>query len=392
MKPRGTALALILTLALIVTIDCAPVAQAQTFGVLYEFTGGVDGGNPYASTLVQDAAGNLYGTTQYGGDLSCTGGLAPGCGTAFKLSSGIETVLHTFTGAPDGETPLPGLIRDKAGNLYGTTSEGGAGPNGTIFKITTSGNESVIHSFTGSPDGDSPFAVLIQDPAGNFYGTTSAGGSFGFGCVFKLSKRGKETVLYSFTGGSDGSTPFSGLILDSAGNLYGTTYFGGGSQGHGVVFKLDPSGTETVLHTFTANRDGAHPYAGLTSDGQGNLYGTTYFGGKSGFGTIFKIDTTGKETVLHSFAGPEGVNPYFGSLVIDDNGNLFGAASGGGLSHSGTIFELSSGHKLTVLHTFVGTDGANPLGGLLRDSHGNLYGTTYLGGSFDAGLAFILVP
>jgi uncharacterized repeat protein (TIGR03803 family) len=341
-------------------IEFPPTAQAQVFGVLYEFTGGADGGNPYASSLVQDSAGNLYGTTEYGGILSCQGGLAPGCGTVFKLDSGSETVLHSFAGSPDGQFPLPGLIRDKAGNLYGTTFAGGTGPgpNGTVFKITSSGSESVLYSFTGAPNVDSPFSVLIRDSAGNLYGTSRSGGAFGLGSVFKLTTRGKETVLHSFTGGPDGATPFAGLILDSAGNLYGTTYDGGSSASRGIVFKLDPSGTVTVLHTFKASGDGAHPYAGLTRDSQGNLYGTTYFGGKSGFGTIFKIDSTGKETVLHSFSGPEGASPYFGSLVIDENSNIFGAASTGGASNVGTVFKRSPGGKLTVLHTFSGADGA----------------------------------
>jgi len=344
--------------------------------------------------LVQGVDGNLYGTTEYGGDLTCIGGLSPGCGTVFELRGATETVLHSFSGSADGEFPLPGLIRDGAGNLYGTTLAGGtgSGSNGTVFVVTQIGREAVLHNFAGSPDGGNPFAVLIRDSAGAFYGTTRSGGAFGFGSVFKVNLSGKETVLYSFTGGSDGATPFAGLILDSAGNLYGTTYAGGSSAGHGVVFKLDASGTESVLHTFTAPTDGANPYAGLVRDNRGNLYGTTYFGGASGFGTIFKIDSTGKEAVLHSFAGPEGANPYFGSLVIDNNGNLFGAASTGGASNIGTLFRLSPAGTLTVMHTFGGADGANPLGGLLRDAHGNLYGTTYQGGALGAGAVFKFVP
>ncbi len=389
----ATVMSTVFTLAMM--IESPPAVQAQSFGVLYHFTGGADGANPYASALVRDSVGNLYGTTEYGGDLSCTGGLSPGCGTVFKLNGGSETVLHSFAGSPDGAFPLPGLIHDSAGNLYGTTFEGGtgSGSSGTIFRVTATGNDAVLYSFTGSPDGDSPFSVLTRDSFGNFYGTTRSGGAFGFGSVFKLSKRGKETVLYSFSGGPDGGTPFGGLILDSAGTLYGTTYAGGASAGHGVVFKLDEGGTETVLHTFTASTDGANPYAGLTRDNQGNLYGTTYFGGKLGFGTIFKIDTAGKETVLHSFAGPEGANPYFGSLVIDGKGNVFGTASTGGASNLGTVFALNLiSRKLRVLHTFDGADGASPLGGLLRDTHGRLYGTTYQGGTFGAGVVFILAP
>lgn len=369
-----------------------PVAtSAQTFRVIYKFKGGADGGNPYASTLVLDSVGTLYGTTQYGGDLTCTGGLSPGCGTIFKLDSGIETVLHSFNDSPDGRSPLPGLVSDGAGNFYGTTSEGGAFGFGTVFKVDMSGHETVLHSFTGTGgDGAAPYAGLVGDTAGHFYGTTSFGGAFGFGTVFKVSISGEETVLYSFRGGLDGATPFAGLILDSAGNLYGTTYWGGSSAG-GVVFKLDPVGNETVLHTFGARKDGAHPYAGLALDGEGAFYGTTYFGGKFGFGTIFKIDTASQYKKLHSFSGPEGANPYFGSLVID-NGSLFGAASTGGTSNVGTVFVLKPGGTLKVLHTFSGVDGANPLGGLVRNTRGALYGTTYQGGRFGAGVVFKIVP
>jgi uncharacterized repeat protein (TIGR03803 family) len=392
MKPRILAVAMLLVAGAV--IGFAPAVQAQGFDTVHEFTGGADGGNPYASTLVRDSAGNFYGTTEYGGDLNCTGGLAPGCGTVFKVDFSGESVLHTFTNSPDGAWPLPGLIQDAAGNLYGTTFAGGTstGSNGTVFKVTKAGDETVLYNFTGSPDGDSPFSVLTRDGSGNFYGTTRSGGSFGFGTVFKVSNRGKKTVLYNFSGGADGATPFAGVILDSAGNLYGTTYAGGAS-GVGVVFKLNPSGTETLLHTFTSGSDGANPYAGLTRDNRGNLYGTTYFGGTSGFGTIFRIDTAGHETVLYSFAGPEGANPYFGTLVLDGKGHLFGAASTGGESNVGTVFEFYlASRKLTVLHTFTGVDGANPLGGLLRDAGGRLYGTTYQGGFFNAGVVFAVVP
>ena len=166
-----------------VIIAFPPTTQAQLFGVLYAFTGGADGGNPYAPALVQDLAGSLYGTTEFGGNLACTGGTAPGCGTVFKLDSGGETVLHSFTGPLDGEFPLPGVILDRAGNLYGTTLEGGTGEgsNGTVFKVTATGTESVLHSFTGSPDGDRPFSVLVRDSVGNLCGTTMSGGAFGFG-------------------------------------------------------------------------------------------------------------------------------------------------------------------------------------------------------------------
>ena len=256
--------------------------------MLYSFTGS-DGSEPFAG-LIADSSGNLYGTTQ-------SGGASGGHGVVFKLSpSGTETVLHTFTGGSDGGIPRAGLIADTGGNLYGTTAGGGASNAGTVFKLSPSGTETVLYSFTGS-DGSGPFAGLIADSSGNLYGTTQSGGaSGGHGVVFKLSPGGTETVLYSFTGGSDGGTPRAGLIADSSGNLYGTTQFGGpgcGGVGCGVVFKLSPSGTETVLYSFTGS-DGSGPFPGLIADSSGNLYGTTLSGGASGgHGVVFKLTGAG---------------------------------------------------------------------------------------------------
>ncbi len=351
---------------LVLVLATAAATQAQTLTVLHSFRNSPDGAFPFAG-LLRDAAGNLYGSTNAGG---ASGNCSGGCGTVFKLdTSGNETVLYSFKGGNDGATPGFGsLIRDEAGNLYGTTADGGSGGGcsfsfgcGTVFKLDPAGNETVLYSFKGGSDGESPVAGLIMDVAGNLYGTTQDGGSgsgcsFGCGTVFKLDPAGNFTVLHSFTGGSDGTQPLAALIFDQAGNLYGTTEEGGsgtctvinGVSGCGTVFKLDPSGNETVLHTFTGGNDGAAPlFVGLIMDIAGNLYGTTQIGGGSsscsvGCGTVFKLDTSGNETVLHSFTGSpgDGAIPR-ASLIMDKAGNLYGTTSNGGASGFGTVFKLT---------------------------------------------------
>lgn len=236
---------------------------------------------PYAG-LVADKKGNLYGTTYAGG--------AAGVGTVFKLArNGTETVLFSF-GGTDGQYPYAGLIADKAGNLYGTTSSGGEYYSGVVFKVAANGSETVLHTFNGT-DGQFPYAELIADKAGNLYGTTTSGGNHGYGNVFKVTPGGTETSLYSFcsnNGCTDGDTPYGALIADEKGNLYGTTVEGG-SDNFGTVFELTPSGTETVLYSFTGGNDGANPEAGLIADKSGNLYGATYLGGTDDYGTIFTL-------------------------------------------------------------------------------------------------------
>jgi uncharacterized repeat protein (TIGR03803 family) len=281
------------------------------------------------------------------------------------------TVLYAFgTNSNDGQGgPIGDLVLDNAGNLYGTTF-------GTVFQVDAAGKETVLHVFTLS-DGYAPHGGLIRDPAGNLYGTTSAGGAHGQGTVFKLTKAGKFRVLYSFVGGSgDGAQPYGGLLRDAAGNLYGTTVSGGSL---GTVFEVAPSGKETVLHSFTGSPDGATPLAGLVRDATGNLYGTTKRGGAFNWGTVFKIDAAGKETVLHSFSGYQGRVPM-GRLTLDAVGNLYGTADEGTVDHLGSLFKLDPSGKVTVLHRFTGPDGAGPMAGLTRDAAGNLYGTTFFGG------------
>jgi len=262
----------------------APTAATET--VLHSFASPPKGASSCAG-LIRDSAGNLYGTTISGG--------AAGVGVVFKLSAaGHESVLYSFTGGADGSQPYAGVIRDSAGNLYGTTLLGGAAGTGVVFKVNTSGQETVLYSFTGGADGGYPQAGVIRDSAGNLYGTTASGGTSSRGVVYKVNTSGQETVLYSFTGGADGSTPESGVIRDSAGNLYGTTVSGGTSF-QGVVYKVNTSGQETVLYNFTGGVDGSNPQAGVIRDSAGDLYGTTTYGGTAGgtgFGVVYKLNLT----------------------------------------------------------------------------------------------------
>jgi uncharacterized repeat protein (TIGR03803 family) len=428
---QAASTALPLAVVLLLAVAATPWAQAQ-YEVLYRFDGKAAGGVPFAG-VIRDAAGNLYGTTEYGGDLKCFPGV--GCGVVFKLNSdtGEETVLYTFTGGTDGAGANAGLIRDAAGNLYGTTPEGGhlncskaqedlphPGGCGVVFKLDTTGKETVLHSFTGGADGSFPEAGVIRDAAGNLYGTTSGGGdpncviAPGCGVVFKLDTTGKETVLYAFTGESDGAFSTAVLIRDAAGNLYGTAENGGDlncilwPSGCGVVFKLKPDTRElTTLYAFTGGAaGGAIPYPSVIQDPEGNLYGTTEFGGYDsnqalGFGVVFKLDTAGKETVLYTFTGgADGSNPLAG-VIRDAAGNLYGTTpNGGDLTCGapygcGVVFKLDTTGRETVLHTFAGgADGAGPSAGLNRDAAGNLYGTTSGGGdpNCDCGVVFKLTP
>lgn len=358
-------------------------ARAQTFTVLYTFTSTTHGEQPDAS-LIQDAAGNLYGTTQYGGTKG-------GYGTVFRLdTAGKETVLRSFAGTPDAEDPYSGLTLDKAGNFYGTTLYGGTGGGfGTVFKLH-GGKLTLLHSFAGTPDGEDPRSVLVRDGAGNLYGTTQYGGTNGgFGTLFKLDTKGKLTLLHSFAGTPDGENPYAGVLRDKAGNLYGTTQYGGTGGGFGTVFKLDTAGKLTLLHSFAGTPDGVNPLAGLLLDAAGNLYGTTDYGGTNGgYGTVFKVSAKGKLTLLHSFAGmPDGQNPY-ARLIRDAAGNFYGTTFYGGTLGYGTVFKIDPAGKLTILHSFNDSpDGANPIAGLILDKAGNLYGTTSQGGDLNCGFS-----
>ena len=389
------ALAIVLMLAVVAT----PSAQAQwsyAYSVLYSFKGGTDGEGPNA--VVLDAQGNLYGATSEGG--------ASGAGTVFKVDpTGKETVLYTFTGGADGASPWGGVVLDTQGNMYSTTFGGGAYGQGTVFKVDPSGNETTLYSFTGGPDGGQPRAGVVLDAQGNLYGTASAGGGgFGYGTVFKVDPSGNETVLHTFTGPPDGFWPSAGLFLDAQGNLYGTTS-AGGTDNNGAVFKVDPSGNETVLYSFGNKPDGQEPLAGLVMDlVEGHyLYGTTAYGGfgnRGGKGTVFWVDSqTGEEAVFDYFVRGRGSYPIAGLVVDPVSGNVYGTACTGGTYNRGTVFWANPyTGDLGVLHTFSGKkgDGACPDGSLalyLQASGRNvLYGTTASGGAYGWGTVFKMMP
>lgn len=364
----------------------AQSAQAHPFSVAYTFKGGTDGATP-ESGLVLGAGGDLYGTTNKGG--------AYGAGTVYKLiPSGAETVVYTFTGGSDGKYPYGPLVPDSANNLYGTTVVGGTYGFGTVFKLDSTGKETVLYSFLGGSNGQYPWAGLAFDSAGNLYGTTLGGGTSDYGTVFKLDATGHQTVLHSFTGtGGDGEYPYAGMVLDASTNLYGTTNQGGNS-GSGVVFKVTPSGSESVLYSFTGGADGGSPMFGvLVFDTAGNLYGTTSDGGVHGDGTVFKLATNGQEAVLYSFCSvagcKDGVIPWAG-LVMDEVGNLYGTTTQGGTANGGTIFELDPTGNETVLYNFTGkSDGSWPQAAFFRGALGNLWGVAG-GGSTGDGVVFTL--
>jgi uncharacterized repeat protein (TIGR03803 family) len=375
----------------------ATTADAQTLSVLYAFTGGANGSMP-SDGVIRDSAGNIYGTTLTGGNHNY--------GTVFKLTpAGVQTVLYSFTGGTDGAYPAGSLIRDAAGNLYGATGTGGilscnSGTGcGTIFKIDSRGTETVLFSFTGGNGGQFPMGGLVRDSAGNFYGTTDSGGTSNAGTVFRLDKNNNLTVLYSFTGvtfGPDGGYPNGALVRDSSGNLYGTTYSGGTYNG-GTVFKVDSSGNETILHSFSGTDDGAYPSAGVIRDGAGNLYGATRIFGASNAGTVFEVSAAGQTTVLYAFTGGsigsnDGNGPD-GGLVRDGVGNLYGLTVAGGEFGWGVIYRIDPTGKETTLHSFRGgRDGKIPTGSLTRDSKGRLYGVANQGGSGGQGNVFRLTP
>lgn len=357
-------------------------AEARGEKVIYTFTGS-DGAHP-SSGLIMDATGNLFGVTRVGG--------AHNFGTVFKLSAhGKEKVLYSFTGGSDGSHPVGGLAMDAGGNLFGTTLGGGANGLGTVFKLTPHGKEKVLYSF--APDGDaySPDSPLIIDANGNLYGTTSLGGVADNGTVYKVTPKGEETVLSSFMGGSDGYNPAGGLIMDTGGNLYGTTQFGGPSE-NGAVFKLTPGGQKTIIYSFESGNDGEQPLGGVIMDDGGNFYGTTSAGGEFAQGVVFKLSPEGQETVLYTFDGDAGGGSPYAGLVMDASGNLYGATSSGGRG-SGTVFKLTPSGKETVRHAFNGgADGAFPTYGLIMDARGNLYGTTPQGGVASNGTVFRVGP
>lgn len=355
--------------------------ETPSYEVLHEF--GSEAGRPRAR-LLQGTDRNLYGTSDQGG--------FSGQGSVFVLTLGGDgdftfMTLYSFTGT-EGANPYAGLIQATDGYFYGTTSAGGTGGYGTVFKVDDAGNLTTLHSFIGN-DGANPYGDLIQFGGdGYFYGTTYAGGASNKGTIFKMDAAGNVTTLHSFNG-ADGANPTAGLI-QGTGGFWGTTYAGGGS-GVGTIFRMDEAGNVTMVHSFTGS-DGIYPYADLLQATDGNLYGTTYAGG-SGYGTVFRMDIASLVvTTLHSFSSSEGSNPY-GGLIQGVDGYLYGTINrwllaGGELGGPGAVFKMNTAGSTTILHRFAGSDGANPQAGVVQHTDGNFYGTTYAGGSAGIGTVF----
>ena len=373
-------------------------STAQTFTSLASFTG-TNGANPLSS-LVQRPDGSFYGTTQGGGNPNCAGN---GCGTIFKITpDGTLVTVYDFCSQPsctDGLFPLAGLVPGNDGNFYGTTSAGGTGAGGgTVFKITPGGMLTTISNFSDLLVGASPNAPLVLATDGNFYGTTSEGGG-GSGSIFKVTPSGALTDLYDFCSGSCpiGILPV-GIVQATDGNFYGTVENGANNDcvnGCGAVFRMTPSGTVTSIYRFCslANcADGYHPLAGLVQGTDGNFYGTTSGGGTNNAGTVFKLTPNGSLTTLHSFTGSDGAGPS-AALVQATDAELYGTTASGGV-RGGTIFKITTGGALTTLYDFCPQrpcpDGTSPEAALLQASNGIFYGTTYLGGTGLDGTVFSL--
>lgn len=394
---RAASALVILTTALFLVAGFSQPAYSQTYTVIHNFTNkGSDGADPYGGPIL-DRSGNLYGTTYLGGTF--------GAGSVYKLSpngsSWTYSSLHSFKGISDGSGPAFGsLAVDAQGRLFGTT-EGGLN-FGTAFAVCSCAlKEAIIHRFGSGTDGAQPIGGLAVDSAGNLYGTTSLGGTYGNGTIFEAKRTGQEFsehVIYSFIGGDDGFNPVSGVTVGADGNLYGTTSLGG-AFGDGVVFKLSPSGpgwTETVLYTFQGLSDGQNPVGGVVLDPAGNIYGSTFFGGDKGGGTVYELSLSGGSwalTNLYSFSTYYG--PY-NKLTLDASGNIYGTANGAGAYGFGSVFKLTPGHggwTFTDLYDFPGGDnGSLPYGSVAVDANGNVFGTASVGGTENQGLVFEITP
>jgi uncharacterized repeat protein (TIGR03803 family) len=403
-----TKLGITMIMPLIIMISSVFV-NGQNYAVIHRFVGNRQGAQPFGSLLLGDN-GEMYGTTTYGGTSPCLDTDQRGCGTVFKIEQqGVQSVLHRFRG-PDGAYPTSPLVRDAVGNLYGAAPHGGyMGGDctlyfgcGVLFKIGASGGYTILYRFKGGPDGFLPFGQLVIDSVGNLYGTTYLGGDLncfvgplpsGCGTVFKIDSRGRHSVLHSFKGGAmDGSFPNG--VVNFGGSLYGTTLEGGvgtcfDGNGCGIIFKIDATGGQSVLYSFTGNQDGGNPQGNLVGDRDGNLYGVTEMGMFSS-GTVFRFDPSETITTLYNFTGgPDGRGPM--NVVRDKAGNLFGTAVYGGDPGCnvpvgcGLVFKVSPRGKETVLHTFTSfPDGALPESGVVLDQRGNLYGTAIYGGDPNA--------
>jgi len=368
----------------------APTAQAQsaTLTTLHSFTLGSDGGFPAAGLILGNDGSTLYGTT------------SGGAGTVFTISpSGTLTTLASFD-YTNGSDPISGVIQGSDGALYGTTLYGGIYGYGTVYKVSPNSVLGTVVSFTGYPNqGAASYGGLMQGSDGNFYGTTTQGGSGscyinattigGCGSVFRLTPEGVLTTLHSFAV-SDGYGPYAPLIEGRDGNFYGTTAAGGAGNG-GTVFRITPSGTLTTLHSFTAfsTTEGYGSMAPLLEGSDGTLYGTTVSGGSGGGGTVFMLSPAGTLSTLVSFNYANGAGPHAG-LILGSDGNFYGSTEGGAIGTYGTLFELTPSGALTTLHTFDSADGSGPVHSLVQGSDGSFYGTTMFGGAAADGTAFKL--
>ena len=370
-----------------------------TYTLLHTFTNSPDGDSP--NPTIQDAQGNLYGTTRGGGPACIPQFIT--CGTVFKVDAeGNETVLYTFQGASDGGYPVAALIEDAAGNLYGNTEGNDTiGAFSTVFKLDPSGHETVLYTFDGQNPGGEQDSPLVMDKKGNLYDTSPWGGDTGCGyqgsgcgSMYKLTQAGKMTVLHIFNG-PDGMNPEGGLVIGADGDLYGNTVLGGDMScftpafrynvtlGCGTIFKLDSTGKQTLIHSFAGKADGSAPL-GLIRDPEGNLYGIAEYGGDPecygpvGCGTIFRVDTSGTFSVLFTFTPEIMPEPLFARHLLWAKGALYGVNQIGGANFSGFIFELDSHGKFSTLFSFPSTtqeqDGNNPQG-VTMDSAGKFYGT-----------------
>jgi uncharacterized repeat protein (TIGR03803 family) len=366
------------------------VAEAQTFGTLAAFSTASGVGQTPTASLIQGSDGYLYGTTYGGGGNSK--------GTVFRIdSAGNLTILHSFGAtASDGQNPYASLIQASDGDFYGTTFGGGINNKGTAFKMDSAGNITILHAFGAtSTDGQNPYAPLIQASDGNLYGTTLSGGAYSGGTVFQIDSAGSVNVLHSFNGNGDGSSPYGGLVQGADGSLYGTTW-SGGINNKGTVFKLNTSGAFTQLYAF-AGKDGSYPVATLLLASDGNFYGTTQYGGPgytsglTGHGTIFRIDSAGHLLTMYSFGVKTGDgNTPSAPLIQASDGLLYGVTSSGGAAGDGAVFKMDLNGSVLLLHSFNtgGLDGQSPQGGLLQADDHSFYGTCSTGGAGSAGTLF----
>jgi len=378
-----------LTLVSAVLIVALRPAFAQTETVVHSFvTGGKkpDGSLPFLATLLRDKTGKLYGTTQSGG--------AHNQGSIYRISfnkkgKAVEKLLYSFD-YTDGSEPYGGLIMDKSGTLYGTTVAGGTTGYGTVFKLTKKGVQTVLHSFgaPGSGDGYYPYQGVVMDAAGNLYGTTVQGGTFNWGIVYKISSSGVYSKVYTFGGAPDGGSPVAGLTIDGSGNLFGTTASGGIYSNSGTVYEITAAGAYSKLHDVDIyTGEGSVLWGGVVLDSAGNLYGTTT-------GTVFQLTPGGVYTVLYTFGSQAGDgSSCYAGLVMDSAGNLYGTTLYGGSAGNGTVFEVTGLGSEKVPYDFGGTpDGSYPYSALTIDPSGNLYGTSHYGGSAGLGAVFKVVP